>query len=806
MKVKAYSDPLVRDELTVTPPPATSAGVHAVTNALKHVFGKMGVVRGTRGLLNLNQKGGIDCQSCAWPDPEGRRTINEFCENGAKALADEGTKKKIGAEFFAEYSIEQLTNQTDFWLGQQGRLTEPLVLREGSEHYEPISWESAFELIAGELNSLASPDEAIFYTSGRTSNEAAFLYQLFVRQFGTNNLPDCSNMCHESTSVALGESIGLGKATIRLADFERTDLVIVVGQNPGTNSPRMLSSLRAAKLAGAKMIAINPLPEVGLMNFVDPNPQHYGNPLAGPLTLLANKAMPLADLHLPVRIGGDMAVLKGLMKVLLQHERTAPGTVFDREFIVKRTSGYDEVIASLDAVEWDDILAASGLTREQITDAAEMVLASGSFITCWAMGVTQHTDAVATILDMVNLHVLRGAIGRPGAGLCPVRGHSNVQGDRTMGIWEKMTPVFRENLEREFEFKTPDEDGLNSVESIAAMADGRAKVFFAMGGNFATAAPDTDAVAAAMRNCDLTVQVIIKLNRTALTRGRTSLILPCLGRSEIDRSADTRVRLRAEPEKDLHLDEPRADLAASGDADKSVRTPFEQIVSTESTMLNVQMSKGIFEPASEHLRSETWIVCQLAKATLGNRSAVDWDAFAGNYDLIRDAISRVVPGCENYNERVRVPGGFYMPNPPNHGEFPTATGKALFKAHPLNRVDLPEGKLFLTTIRSHDQFNTTIYGLDDRYRGIDGDRHVIFMNANDIADRGLEAGQRVDITSHFEDGERSVSGFTVVPYKIPVDCCAAYFPEANPLIPLSSVAKRSGTPTSKCVIVSVRPS
>lgn len=793
-------------KLKVTPPPGTSAGVHAVTNALKHVFGKMGVVRGTRGLLNLNQKGGIDCQSCAWPDPEDRRTINEFCENGAKALADEGTKKKIGAEFFAEYSIEQLAEQTDFWLGQQGRLTEPLVLRDGSEHYEPISWEAAFELIAHELNSLASPDEAIFYTSGRTSNEAAFLYQLFVRQFGTNNLPDCSNMCHESTSVALGESIGLGKATIRLADFERTDLVIVVGQNPGTNSPRMLSSLRAAKLAGAKMIAINPLPEVGLMNFVDPNPQHYGNPFAGPFDLLTNRATPLADLHLPVRIGGDMAVLKGLMKVLLERERAAPGTVFDREFIDTKTSGYDDVISTLDAVEWDEIIAAAGLTREQITEAAEMILAAGSFITCWAMGVTQHTDAVATIQDIVNLHLLRGAIGRPGAGLCPVRGHSNVQGDRTMGIWEKMNPVFRENLEREFEFKAPAEDGLNSVESIAAMADRRAKVFFAMGGNFATAAPDTDAVAAAMHNCDLTVQVITKLNRTALTPGKTSLILPCLGRSEIDRSSDTLVRMRAEPEKDLDLDEPRGYLAASGDADKSVRTPNEQIVSTESTMLNVQMSKGIFEPASEMLRSETWIVCQMAKATLGDKSTVDWDAFAGNYDLIRDAISRVVPGCENYNERVRVPGGFYMPNPPNHGEFPTATGKALFKAHPLNKVDLPAGKLFLTTIRSHDQFNTTIYGLDDRYRGIDGDRHVIFMNAGNIADLGLGAGQRVDITSHFEDGERHIRGFVVVPYKIPIDCCAAYFPEANPLIPLGSVAKRSGTPTSKCVMVSVRPS
>ena len=752
-------------KLKVTPPPATSAGIHAVTNALKHVYGKMGVVRGTRGLMNLNQKGGIDCQSCAWPDPE-HRTINEFCENGAKALADEGTKKKIGAEFFAEHSIADLAAREDFWLNGQGRLAEPLVLREGGTHYEPISWDGAIGLIADKLNALASPDEAIFYTSGRTSNEAAFLYQLFVRQFGTNNLPDCSNMCHESTSVALAESIGLGKATIRLEDFEKTDLVIVVGQNPGTNSPRMLSSLAAAKAAGARMIAINPLPEVGLSSFVDPNPQH-GNPFG----VLGLKPAKLADLHLPVRIGGDMAVIKGLMKILLERERAVPGGVLDHEFIADCTVGFDEVAASLDAVTIDQILAASGLSREQLDAAAEMILNARSFITCWAMGVTQHTDAVATIQDIVNLHLMRGAIGKPGAGLCPVRGHSNVQGDRTMGIWEKMLPKFRENLEREFGFTAPKDDGLNTVESIAAMAEGRANVFFAMGGNFAAASPDTDEVSKALANCDLTVQVITKLNRTALTPGKTSIILPCLGRSEID-------------------------IQAGG----------EQFVSTESTMLNVQMSKGVFEPVSEHLRSEPWIVCELAKAVLGGRSAVDWAGMAANYDLIRDAISRVVPGCENYNERIRVKGGFYMPNPPRERKFSTAAGKALFKASRLNTIDLPPGRLMLTTIRSHDQFNTTIYGLDDRYRGIDGHRRVIFMNAADIEKYGLTPGQSVDITSYFGDREREVRGFTVVKYEIPVDCAAAYFPEANPLIPLESVAKRSFTPTSKCVIISVRAS
>lgn len=754
-----------RKKLTVTPPPETSAGIHAVTNALKHVYGKMGVIHGTRGLLNLNQKGGMDCQSCAWPDPE-HRTINEFCENGAKALADEGTKKKIGAEFFAEHSVADLAAREDFWLNGQGRLAEPLVLREGGTHYEPITWDEAIALIADKLKALASPDEAVFYTSGRTSNEAAFLYQLFVRQFGTNNLPDCSNMCHESTSVALAESIGLGKATIRLDDFEKTDLVIVVGQNPGTNSPRMLSSLAAAKAAGARMIAINPLPEVGLTSFVDPNPQH--GDLFGVLGFQPAK---LADLHLPVRIGGDMAAVKGLMKILLERERRSPGSVFDHEFIAANTVGFDDVIESLDAAEMDEIIAASGLSREQFEAAAEMIADARSFITCWAMGVTQHTDAVATIQDIVNLHLLRGAIGKAGAGLCPVRGHSNVQGDRTMGIWEKMTPVFRANLEREFGFVTPRNDGLNTVESITAMADGRAKVFFAMGGNFAAASPDTDAVSAALGNCELTVQVITKLNRTALTPGKTSLILPCLGRSEID-----------------------------------IQTDGEQFVSTESTMLNVQMSKGIFVPISDHLRSETWIVCRLAKAVLGDRSTVDWAAMAADYDLIRDAISRVVPGCENYNERIRKKGGFYMPNPPRESVFPTAAGKALFKASPLNTIELPEGRLMLTTIRSHDQFNTTIYGLDDRYRGIDGHRKVIFMNRGDIEKHGLKPGQSVDITSYFEGVERHVYGFSVVPYEIPVDCAAAYFPEANPLVPLGSVAKRSFTPTSKCVIISVHAS
>jgi molybdopterin-dependent oxidoreductase alpha subunit len=754
-----------KEQLEYTDPPETAAGLGAVISTAKSVVGNMGLVRGTRGMLKINQAGGFDCPSCAWPDPESHRTIAEFCESGAKAMADEATRKRITADFFARYTVDELARQSEWWLNDQGRLTEPVILREGSRHFEPIAWPEALQVIADKLNSLASPDEAVFYTSGRTSNEAAFLYQLFVRQYGTNNLPDCSNMCHESTSVALAESIGLGKATIRLEDLENTDLIIIIGQNPGTNAPRMMTSLATAKKNGAKILAINPLPEAGFISFVDPNPQH-GNPLA----ILGLRPAKLADLHLPVRIGGDMAVLKGLMKVMLERERRQAGSAFDRAFILEKTEGYEALVAQLDATSWDDIAAGSGLSREQIGEAAEMIVSAKRFVTCWAMGITQHIHAVATIQDIVNLHLLRGAIGRQGAGLCPVRGHSNVQGDRTMGIWEKMNPVFRGNLEREFNFKTPARDGCNTVESIAAMRDGRAKAFFAMGGNFVAASPDTETVAAAVAKCDLTVSVLTKLNRTAVTPGKMSLILPCLGRTEIDRQA-------------------------SG----------EQFVSTESTMLNVQTSRGIFEPASDHLRSEPWIVAWLAKATLGSRTTVDWDAMASNYDNIRDAISRVVPGCENYNQRIREKCGFYMPNPPRESVFRTPSGKALFRASPLEKMEVPEGRLLLTTIRSHGQFNTTIYGDRDRYRGIDGGRRVVFMNPDDIESRGLTAGQAVDITSHFDDGERHVKAFAVVPYDIPPGCCAAYFPEANPLVPLGSHARRSFTPTSKCVVVSIEP-
>ena len=748
----------------------TAAGFSAVFDAAKETFKKAGVIRGTKLLLNLNQKGGIDCNSCAWADPDDKRTLAEFCESGAKAIADEATTERVTPDFFAKYSVEELSKQSDLWINAQGRITEPMFLAEGATHYAPISWENAFKLLAEELNSLNSPDEAVFYTSGRTSNEAAFLYQLFVRQFGTNNLPDCSNMCHESTSVALVESIGLGKASIRLEDLENTDLIIIIGQNPGTCAPRMMSSLQAAKENGAKIIAVNPLPEAGLMNFTNPNPQHYKNPLKFPLAMLGNQPTKLADLYLPLRIGGDMAFLKGVMKFLLEREKQSEKPLFDYEFITEKTEGFDDFTGNLDKISWEDILEQSGLSREQIAQAAEMFLTANRVITCWAMGVTQHKHAVATIQDIANLHFLRGQIGKQGAGLCPVRGHSNVQGDRTMGIWEKMRDDFRDKLEKEFHFKTPATKGLDTVEAIKAMHAGQAKVFFAMGGNFLSATPDTHFTEDAIKNCSLTAQVITKLNRTALVTGKKSLILPCLGRTEIDLTGGK-----------------------------------EQFVTTESTMLNVQMSKGILEPASEHLRSETWIVGKLAQAVLKNKMTFDWERMINDYEHIRDSIARVVGGCENYNENVKREGGFYLPNPPRDGVFPTDSGKAKFIVSALEKIELKSGELLMTTIRAHDQFNTTVYELHDRYRGINGSRRVILMNETDILERNLKQGEVVDITSHFENETRRAESFIVVPYPIPRDCAATYFPEANPLVPIGSVAEKSNCPTSKSVIITVAP-
>ena len=753
--------PLEASAPEIKPISKAAGGMTSALVAAKFAFGEMGAVRGTRTLLQINQKQGIDCPGCAWPEPDGERSHFEFCEEGAKHVADEATRKRVTPEFFANHSIKELAEQSDLWLNQQGRITHPMLLREGASHYERIEWPVAFELIARELNSLASPDEAVFYTSGRTSNEAAFLYQLLVRQFGTNNLPDCSNMCHESSGTGLKESIGVGKGTVTLEDFDLCDTIFIIGQNPGTNHPRMLGTLLKAKRRGCKIVHINPLPEAGTTRFK--HPQEFWRWL-GPGTKLA-------DLFLQVSINGDVALLKGIMKEILDAEERRPSEILDHNFINRHTTGFAEFKEALRKVHLGDILEQSGIRKSQIEDAAKLFMNSERVIFCWAMGLTQHKNAVANVQEIVNLMLLRGQLGKPGAGLCPVRGHSNVQGDRTMGIWERPSEEFLNKLEKEFNFEPPRRHGYDTVHAIQAMHEGRAKVFFALGGNFLSATPDTEYTAEALRRCRLTAHVSTKLNRAHLITGKQALILPCLGRTEKDQQA-------------------------SG----------PQFVTTENSMAVVEEWRGTLEPASEHLLSESAIVAGLAKATLGNRSSVDWDALVSDYDRIRDAIEQVVPGFENYNQRVRLPGGFYLPNPIRNREFKTSDGRAHFTVHPLPQLELKAGEFLMMTMRSHDQFNTTIYGLDDRYRGIHNGRRVVFLNGDDIRLSKLHEGQVVDLISHFNGEERVARGFRIVPYSIPRRCAATYFPETNVLVPIDHFADKSHTPASKSVVITIRSS
>ena len=754
-------------------PASVAAGLPAMYQTTRFAVREMGIARGLKTLLTVNKKTGFDCQSCAWPSPDDDRQVAEFCENGAKAIADEATTKRATPEFFREHSLDDLRSRTDFWLGQQGRLTHPMVKREGATHYEPISWDDAFKLIAAELNALPTPNAAAFYTSGRTSNEAAFLYQLFARQFGTNNLPDCSNMCHESSGAAMNETVGVGKGCVKLTDFDLADAIFIIGQNPGTNHPRMLTSLQRAKQArendpGARIVSINPLPEVG--NFRFKNPQELKNPLRAGAVLFGEGAK-LSDLWLPVRINGDVAVLKGIMKEMLAEEESRPGTIFDLEFIRSYTAGYDEFIADLRATSWDDILVSSGVTRAQIRAAAEIAMTSKRIICCWAMGLTQHKNAVATIQEIINFLLLGGNIGRPGAGPCPVRGHSNVQGDRTMGIWEQMNENFLDKLGDEFGFAPPRRHGTDTVATIKQMHEGSIRVFIGMGGNFLSATPDTEYTAKALQNCRLTAHVSIKLNRSHLITGQIALILPCLGRSEIDRQAGG-----------------------------------EQFVTVEDSMGIINPSRGVLEPASEYLRSEPAIVGGLARATLGERSGVDWAGLVSDYHRIRTHIENVIPGFERFNERI-TKDIFYLPNAArDERKFKTDVGKARFTVHPIPRNELPPGRYIMMTIRSHDQFNTHIYGLDDRYRGIYNGRRVLFMNPEDVAEARLQQGQLVDLTSHYEGEERTARHFQVALYHIPRGCTATYFPEGNTLVSINSVAEKSNTPTSKFVIISIQPS
>jgi molybdopterin-dependent oxidoreductase alpha subunit len=763
-------NPSTFGELRVGVASAEAAGIPAIWNTMLYGIGEMGPIRSSEAFLKINHVDGFDCQSCAWPSPDKKRKIFEFCENGAKAVADESTKKRITPEFFAQYSIDELAAKSDYWLNQQGRLTSPMVRHAKATHYQPIMWSEAFAMIAEELNSLDSPDQACFYTSGKTTNEPAFLLQLFARQLGTNNLPDCSNMCHESSGVAMVETLGIGKGTATLEDLESTDLIFIFGNNPGTNHPRMLTSLQKAKDHGAKIIAVNPLPEVSLMRVSNPNPQDYSNPLELPIALLG-KGQALADLYLPVRVNGDVPAIKGILKDLFEREKLGHTSAIDHEFIKSYTEGFEELLADVEAASWDEIEEESGLTRNQLRAAAEIYANSKKTICAWCTGVTQQRNGVDNVSMIVNLLLVGGHMGRPGAGTVCVRGHSNVQGDRTMGVWERPPKPFLDALRKEFNFEPPQKWGYDTVETLHAMFDGDVKVFFAISGNFISNTPDTVYSAHAMQRCRLTAHVSTKLNRSHLITGERALILPCLGRTEED-----------------------------------IQTSGKQFLTVEDSMGIINPSQGFLRPASPDLMSDVAIIANLANATLGTRTTTDWFGFAKDYSLIRDTISRVIPGFENFNARLANERFFYLPNAAKHRVFRTSSGKAKLTVCPIPKHDLEPDEFLLTTMRSHDQFNSTIYGLNDRYRGVFDGRRVLFLNPLDMEARNLRTGQIVDIYSHFEGEIRKAPHFAIVPYAIARRSAAAYYPETNVLVPIRSVAAKSNQPAYKCIRITLTPS
>ena len=747
-----------------------AGGWGALVSTAKHLMFQGIPIKGAMTLLKNNQKHGFDCPGCAWPDPEHASSF-EFCENGVKAVAAEATSRRVTPAFFAKHSVTSLLAQSDFWLENQGRLTHPMVYNAATDHYEAISWDDAFQKIASALQALGHPDQAAFYTSGRASNEAAFLYQLFVREFGTNNFPDCSNMCHEASGYALIESIGIGKGTVKLEDFHKADAIFIFGQNPGTNHPRMLGELRSAAKRGCKIVSINPLKERGLEKFAFPQ---------SPVEMLTGGSTPISSLYLQPKIGGDLAVIKGMLKhIIAQHDAALangqPG-VIDQAFIDRHTHGFESFLADIRTERWDVILEESGISRAEIEAAANIYLASPRVICTWGMGLTQHKHSVLTIQQVVNLLLLGGHIGREGAGACPVRGHSNVQGNRTVGITEKPSQAFLDRMEQVFGAKMPRENGLDVVATIEAMQRGDVRVFVGLGGNFAAATPDTALTEAALRRCDLVVNISTKLNRSHLVMGKQALILPCLGRTEID-------------------------LQASG----------PQMVTVEDSMSMVHGSGGINKAASPHLLSEPAIVARMAHATLSG-SRVQWLDLIADYDRIRDLIEKVYDGFHDYNTRVRRPGGFYLPNSAANHDWRTATGKANFTAAAIP-TDLPfhqatrasEAPVFnLMTTRSHDQYNTTIYGLDDRYRGVFGQRRVIFISRKDVDKLGMQADQWVDLRTVSDDGvERKAEQFRLVEYDIPEGCIAGYYPETNPLVPIGALGDFSRTPTSKSIPVTL---
>jgi len=761
-KLPEAENPYQLSKLKLTKVEKWAAGVPAVLAAVSDLIEDKAVVRGGKALFKMNQKGGFDCSSCAWPDPDDDRSpLGEYCENGAKALAEEATTKKVTAAFFKENSVYSLSQLDDYQIGKMGRLTEPVYLPVGGTHYQPISWNDAFAKISSHLNALESPNEAAFYTSGRTSNEASFLYQLFAKEFGTNNMPDCSNMCHETSGTALKTTIGIGKGTVTLEDFYDTDVIIIIGQNPGTNAPRMLSALEKGKKNGAKIIAVNPLPEAGLMGF------HNPQAIKG----IIGSGGKLTDLFLPIKINGDMALLKAIELLLIELEKKNPGEVFDHEFIKDKTTGFENFEKQFENLDLDHLAFLSGVPKNLIIEAAEIIAFKKRIIICWGMGLTQQPNGVDMIREIVNILLIKGSIGKPGAGVCPVRGHSNVQGNRTMMIDEKPTNEQLDRLQNYFGFNPPRNHGYDVVGTIKAIHKEKVKFMFCMGGNFLSAAPDTTYTAEAFRKLKLLVCVSTKLNRGHLVHGKESIILPTLSRSDMD-----------------------------------IVNNEVQIISTENSMGVVQSSKGVLKPISDQFINETQIVCRMAMATLGEKSVIDWKRYHDSYDDVREAIENCIPGFENYNVRIREKGGFYLPNAPRHGEFKAqeSADRAAFTLTEIPDNELEPDEYMMATTRTHDQFNTTIYGLDDRYRGIKNERRVIFMNQNDIDKAGFKAGDKVDLFNYNDGIERIAPLFLIVSYQIPERNTVTYFPETNVLVSVNNVVKESNMPASKYVKIKVK--
>lgn len=738
--------------------PATyAAGLKAVKVTLEHTFKEMGIYRALSTLSHMNQKDGFDCPGCAWPDPEKPSKLGEYCENGAKALSEEATTKRVDKSFFATHSVEELSLWSDYHIGKSGRLTEPMVLKPGSVHYEPISWDESFKLIAKKLQDLDSPDEAIFYTSGRSSNEAAFLYGLFSRAYGTNNMPDCSNMCHESSGVALGETLGIGKGSVKLEDFDEAEVVMVIGQNPGTNHPRMLSALEKCKVNGGKVITINPLEEAGLKRFK--NPQEIKGILGSGETI--------TDIHLQVKINQDVPLLKLILKKLAALDKGGKN-VFDHEFINTYTEGYEALLQDLNHYSESDLLEQSGVSESTIDEAVALLAEKKKIIICWAMGLTQHKNGVENIKECVNLLLLKGSLGKPGAGTCPVRGHSNVQGDRSVGIMHFVSEELNQAIEKTFGFKAPTKEGFDTVRAVKAMHDGRAKVFIGLGGNFASAVSDTEYTAEALQNCDLTVNISTKLNRTHLVTGKTALLLPTLGRSDMD----------------LKDGKPR-------------------FFTVENSMGKVHRSKGVLPPASDNLKSEPEIVGGIANAYFNGNHPVDWKNLSADYELLREKMGTVLTGFKDMNDKSKG-GGFYLPNNVRELDFSKLPNqKAQFSVCGLPEHKLSSGEFILMTIRSHDQFNTTIYGLNDRYRGVHNERRVVFMNPRDMEKFKLNKLDVVNLISTYDQKERKAVKFLVIPYNIPEGNLASYYPETNVLVPYNHYADKSYTPISKSVVVTI---